>query len=56
MMMGFIKDVKKELDKVHWLSKKEVLGQFLAIHVIGFMIILYFGVLDLIVNGMKYIF
>lgn len=54
--MQFLKDVSKEMSKVSWLSKKEVRDQFLAIHVLGFIILFYFFGIDLIVNLIKNLF
>lgn len=54
--MEFLKSVSKEMNKVSWLSKKEVLGQFLMIHIIGIIIIFYFGVIDFGVRVIKNIF
>lgn len=54
--MNFLNSVSKEIRKMSWLSKKEVWGQFLAIHVIAGAILIYFTGIDFIVNGIKNLF
>lgn len=54
--LGFFKDVTTEMRKMSWLSKKEVWGQLIAIHLIAGAIIAYFFGIDFVVNGIKNIF
>lgn len=54
--MNFLKSVKSEIGKMSWLSKKEVWGQFLAVHVIAGAILIYFIGIDFVVSGIKNLF
>jgi len=54
--MQFLKDVRKEVSKVSWLSKKEVFKQFLAVHVIVACFLVYFIGIDFVVEGIKSLF
>lgn len=55
-MISYFKGVKTELGKVSWLKPKEVFQRFWSVTVISAIILLYFGLIDLVVTGVKNLF
>lgn len=51
--MGFLKDVKSEMKKVRFPSKKEMITYSVATISLVIFFALYFGLLDLIIAGIK---
>ncbi len=51
--MGFLKDVKSEMKKVRFPNKKEMITYSVATISLVIFFALYFGLLDLIIAGIK---
>ncbi len=51
--MGFLKDVKSEMKKVRFPSRKEMITYSVATISLVIFFALYFGLLDLIIAGIK---
>lgn len=51
--MGFFKDVKSEMKKVRFPNKKEMITYSVATISLVIFFALYFGLLDLIIAGIK---
>ena len=51
--MGFLKEVKSEMKKVRFPNKKEMITYSIAIILLIIFFALYFGLLDLIIAGIK---
>ena len=51
--MGFLKDVKSEMKKVRFSNKKEMITYSVATISLVIFFALYFGLLDLIIAGIK---
>lgn len=52
-MIKYIRGVKKELDKVSWLSVAEVRERLLMVIVMLIIMLMYFGIIDVVVGFIK---